>query len=201
VWRYVMSPEGDAEYWKPEFEQPVSDWLLRGGRGVPLAHSDEVVGLYAPDALAMERPGGAAGSGRRKTPGGRPPPEPPSPPLDGGARKKRNQWRRVKQKTKRGADAKELARLRAQQKKRKRRGGGGRGKGGGDDGGGRGRGKGRGKGGAKGAGGGQRCFSWNRRSEGPCKDLPVGAPCPNNRLHECEKCGESAHWGAQCPGG
>lgn len=39
----------------------------------------------------------------------------------------------------------------------------------------------------------QVCYAWNR-DEGGCP-----SPCPNNRQHECERCGSSQHKAKDCP--
>ena len=48
--------------------------------------------------------------------------------------------------------------------------------------------KGKGKSGVK----KQVCYAWNRDAEG------CPTPCPNGRIHVCEKCGESDHKGKDC---
>ena len=39
----------------------------------------------------------------------------------------------------------------------------------------------------------QRCYAWSRDKEG------CPTPCPNQRLHECERCGSPSHKGKDCP--
>ena len=46
----------------------------------------------------------------------------------------------------------------------------------------------------------QVCFSYGRRRDGACCELPLGTgACPQGRLHACEFRGKKDHFGKDCP--
>ena len=227
-----MSPQGITEYWEPEYLQPVRDWLARGAYGIPVSISDALAGRVAPSqrmggagstsawgaqagnvnlaphgqatpgasgnlagTLGVDPGGpvdgagrqGAGGGGRTKKPGGGGAPPPPVAPKAG---KKKRQ--RANKSAKAKAALQQVARFQKPKPTRAPTLGGAPGKG-----------KGKGK-----VGNEQTCYSFEWRTEGPCKDMPLWTPtsqCKNPspdgkpRKHCCQYCGSADHFSKDCP--